>query len=100
MDVDQKEGQRGKALLPINDELVTILVANNDGPEEVVAVLLYRTAFVALLVALQELFNAAQAKLEDLAERDGFEDLTLRCRRALEKRNEAYNELVGAVAGR
>ena len=40
MDVDQKEGQSGQTLLAVDDELLTFLVADDYGSQEVVAVVL------------------------------------------------------------
>jgi hypothetical protein len=64
MDEDQR--QRREPLLPVDDELASVLVADDDRAEEVVAVVLDGAALVPRLVALGEFLGEVGDELVDL----------------------------------
>src|SRR6266702_8434946 len=57
VEVDQEERNGGKALLAVDDELLPVFVADDDGTEEVVAVVLDSAALVPGLVAVKKLLR-------------------------------------------
>ena len=63
---DQQQRERRQPLLAVDDELHAVLVADDDRPEEVVAVVGHIGALVARLVALQELGRQVSHQLSDL----------------------------------
>src|SRR5258708_40376507 len=62
----QKQGQRREPLLPIDDEFLAVLVADDDRPEKIVSVLRDGAALVAFLVALKELVSKIVDEFGDL----------------------------------
>src|SRR5690606_18909924 len=62
----EEQRQRGQALLAVDDELLPLFVADDDGAEEVVAVVGNGAALVALLVALEELRREVGDQLGEL----------------------------------
>jgi hypothetical protein len=65
-EVDQQQGQSREPLLAVNDELLRLLVADDDRPEEVVAVPLDLVAFVGLTVGVEELARQVVEKFQYL----------------------------------
>jgi hypothetical protein len=63
---DQEQCQRSKPLLSVDDELLPILVADDDRPQEVVAVVRDGAALVAFLVALEEFIGEVLDEFGDL----------------------------------
>src|SRR5271157_330947 len=55
LEEDQQQGERCKSLLTINDELLAVFVADDDGAQEIVSVPCDSAPLIPLLVAFEEL---------------------------------------------
>ena len=54
MQINKKQGRRRKALLTVDNEFLTILVADNNRTQKIVAIVFHRATLIARLVALQK----------------------------------------------